>query len=62
VARLLAAVAAPEGCAAIHDNPFLLNDALLAESCRNAGSRWSRRIATSTQNEVVDKPTSGGAY
>jgi predicted nucleic acid-binding protein len=35
--RLLAALAAKEGRAAIHDNPSLLNDALLAASCREAG-------------------------
>ncbi len=35
--RLLAALAAREGWPAIHDNPSLLNDALLAASCREAG-------------------------
>jgi predicted nucleic acid-binding protein len=35
--RLLAALAAKEGWAAVHDNPSLLNDALLAASCREAG-------------------------
>jgi predicted nucleic acid-binding protein len=35
--RLIAAVAAREGWTAIHDNPSLLNDALLAASCREAG-------------------------
>jgi predicted nucleic acid-binding protein len=35
--RLLAAVAAREGWAAVYDNPSLLNDALLATSCREAG-------------------------
>lgn len=35
--RLLAAVAAREGWEAIHDNPSLLNDALLASSCRERG-------------------------
>ena len=35
--RLLAAVAAKEGWAAVHDNPSLLNDARLAASCRETG-------------------------
>ncbi len=35
--RLLAALAAREGWAAVHDNPSLLNDALLAASCHEAG-------------------------
>jgi predicted nucleic acid-binding protein len=35
--RLIAAVAAREGWATIHKNPSLLNDALLATSCRDAG-------------------------
>lgn len=35
--RLLAAVAAREGWPAVYDNPSLLNDALLAASCREAG-------------------------
>lgn len=35
--RLLAAVAARDGWEAIHDNPSLLNDALLASSCRERG-------------------------
>ena len=35
--RLLAAVAEREGWKAIHDNPSLLNDALLAASCREQG-------------------------
>ena len=35
--RLVAAVAAREGWAAVYDNPSLLNDALLAASCREAG-------------------------
>jgi predicted nucleic acid-binding protein len=35
--RLVAAVAAREGWAAVDDNPSLLNDALLAASCREAG-------------------------
>jgi predicted nucleic acid-binding protein len=35
--RLLAAVAAREGWPAVHDNPSLLNDALLATSCRERG-------------------------
>lgn len=35
--RLLAAVAAREGWEAIYDNPSLLNDALLASSCRERG-------------------------
>jgi predicted nucleic acid-binding protein len=30
-------VAAKEGWAAVYDNPSLLNDALLAASCREAG-------------------------
>jgi predicted nucleic acid-binding protein len=35
--RLIAAVAAREGWPAVHENPSLLNDALLAASCRDAG-------------------------
>lgn len=35
--RVIAAVAAREGWQAIHDNPSLLNDALLAASCRERG-------------------------
>jgi predicted nucleic acid-binding protein len=35
--RLLAAVAAREGWPAVHENPSLLNDALLAASCQEAG-------------------------
>ena len=35
--RVLAAVAAKEGWKAVHDNPSLLNDALLAASCRERG-------------------------
>jgi predicted nucleic acid-binding protein len=35
--RVLAAVAAREGWKAVHDNPSLLNDALLAASCRERG-------------------------
>jgi predicted nucleic acid-binding protein len=35
--RILAAVAAREGGTAVHDNPSLLNDALLAASCRERG-------------------------
>lgn len=35
--RLLAALAAREGWPTIHENPSLLNDALLAASCREAG-------------------------
>jgi predicted nucleic acid-binding protein len=35
--RLIAAVAAREGWPTIHENPSLLNDALLAASCREAG-------------------------
>jgi predicted nucleic acid-binding protein len=35
--RLVVAVAAREGWAAVYDNPSLLNDALLAASCREAG-------------------------
>ena len=35
--RLLAAIAAREGWAAVHENPSLLNDALLAASCRERG-------------------------
>ena len=35
--RVLAAVAAREGWKAIYDNPSLLNDALLASSCRERG-------------------------
>jgi predicted nucleic acid-binding protein len=35
--RVLAALAAREGWKAVHDNPSLLNDALLAASCRERG-------------------------
>lgn len=35
--RLIAAVAAREGWPTVHENPSLLNDALLAASCRDAG-------------------------
>lgn len=35
--RLVARVAAKEGWAAVYDNPSLLNDALLAASCQEAG-------------------------
>ena len=35
--RLLAAVAAREGWSAVRNNPSLLNDALLAASCRERG-------------------------
>jgi predicted nucleic acid-binding protein len=35
--RLLAQVATREGWPAIHENPSLLNDALLASSCRECG-------------------------
>ena len=35
--RFLAAVAAREGWPMVHENPSLLNDALLAASCREAG-------------------------
>jgi predicted nucleic acid-binding protein len=35
--RMIAALAAKEGWAAIHDNASLVNDALLAASCREAG-------------------------
>ncbi len=35
--RLIAAVAAREGWPAVHQNPSLLNDALLAASCWDAG-------------------------
>jgi predicted nucleic acid-binding protein len=35
--RLLAAVAAREGWSMVHKNPSLLNDALLAASCRDRG-------------------------
>jgi predicted nucleic acid-binding protein len=35
--RVLAAVAAKEGWKAVRDNPSLLNDALLAASCRERG-------------------------
>lgn len=35
--RLIAAVAGREGWEAIYDNPSLLNDALLASSCRERG-------------------------
>lgn len=35
--RLLAAVAEREGWQAVHHNPSLLNDALLASSCRERG-------------------------
>ena len=35
--HMIAAVAAREGWTAVHDNPSLLNDALLAASCRERG-------------------------
>jgi predicted nucleic acid-binding protein len=35
--RLIAAVAAREGWPTVHEHPSLLNDALLAASCRDAG-------------------------
>lgn len=35
--RILAALAAREGWEAIHENPSLLNDALIAASCRERG-------------------------
>jgi predicted nucleic acid-binding protein len=47
--RLLAAVAAQEGWAAIHDDPSLLNDALLAASCRDRG------ITLVTQDNDFDR-------
>lgn len=49
--RLLAAVAAREGWPAVHDNPSLLNDALLAASCREAG------ITLVTQDSDFDRFT-----
>jgi predicted nucleic acid-binding protein len=47
--RLLAAVAAREGWAAIQENPSLLNDALLAASCRERG------ITLVTQDRDFDR-------
>jgi predicted nucleic acid-binding protein len=49
--RLLAAVAAREGWSAVHENPSLLNDALLAASCRDAG------ITLVTQDSDFDQFT-----
>ncbi|MGE5814418.1 MAG: type II toxin-antitoxin system VapC family toxin [Acidobacteriota bacterium] len=47
--RLIAAVAAREGWPAVHENPSLLNDALLAASCRDAG------ITLVTQDSDFDR-------
>jgi predicted nucleic acid-binding protein len=54
--RLLASVAAREGWNAVHDNPSLLNDALLAVSCRERG------ITLITQDDDFDRfrPFVGG--
>jgi predicted nucleic acid-binding protein len=49
--RLIAAVAAREGWPAIHENSSLLNDALLAASCRDAG------ITLVTQDSDFDRFT-----
>lgn len=50
--RLIADVAAREGWPAIHENPSLLNDALLAASCREAG------ITLVTRDSDFDRFTS----
>jgi predicted nucleic acid-binding protein len=47
--RLLAAVAAREGWPTVYENPYLLNDALLAASCRDAG------ITLVTQDSDFDR-------
>jgi predicted nucleic acid-binding protein len=47
--RLIASVAVREGWPAIHENPSLLNDALLAASCRDAG------ITLVTQDSDFDR-------
>jgi predicted nucleic acid-binding protein len=47
--RLIAAVAAREGWPTVHENPSLLNDALLAASCRDAG------ITLVTQDSDFDR-------
>ena len=47
--RLIAAVAAREGWAVFHENPSLLNDALLAASCRERG------ITLVTQDSDFDR-------
>lgn len=47
--RILAALAAREGWTAVHDNPSLLNDALLAASCRERG------ITLVTQDRDFDR-------
>ena len=47
--RLIAAVAAREGWPTVHANPSLLNDALLATSCRDAG------ITLVTQDSDFDR-------
>jgi predicted nucleic acid-binding protein len=49
--RVLAALAVKEGWEAIHDNPSLLNDALLAASCRERG------ITLITQDRDFDRIT-----
>jgi predicted nucleic acid-binding protein len=49
--RLLAAVAARDGWLPVHENPSLLNDALLAASCREAG------ITLVTQDSDFDRFT-----
>jgi predicted nucleic acid-binding protein len=47
--RLIAAVAVREGWPTVHENPSLLNDALLAASCRDAG------ITLVTQDSDFDR-------
>ena len=47
--RLIAAVAAREGWPTIHENPSLLNDALLSASCRDAA------ITLVTQDSDFDR-------
>ncbi len=47
--RLIAAVAAREGWPAVHQNPSLLNDALLAASC------WDAGITLVTQDSDFDR-------
>jgi predicted nucleic acid-binding protein len=49
--RLIAAVAAREGWPTVHDNPSLLNDALLAASCHDTG------ITLVTQDRDFDRFT-----
>jgi predicted nucleic acid-binding protein len=47
--RLIAAVAARDGWPTVHENPSLLNDALLASSCHDAG------ITLVTQDSDFDR-------